>query len=113
MRVIQGKTAESCECMNPEEISEKKIFVKIAVAHMEYTCALIVFYLTRMANPGVLLKEPDWNKLKSARIPLQDILREKRKSSLRSEIIGNPLSTYPTLKNIGKINLVAMTLKVD
>jgi len=100
MRVIQGKTAEICDDIVPEDISEKKFFVKIAVAHMEYTYGLIGFLLTREANPKVFLKEPDWSKLKNAKVSLRDILREKRNPTRKDKVFSKERKKWKSFKHI-------------
>lgn len=100
MRVVQAETARKCEGIIPEDISEKKFFVKIAVAHMEYIYGLIGFLLTKEANPNVDLKEPDWSKLKSAKVLLKDILREKRKPGRRKKEFCKERRKWKSFKHV-------------
>ena len=100
MRVIQAKTALQCKGIVPEDISENKFFVKIAVAHMEYIYSLIAFLLIKDANPNVDLKEPDWSKLKSARVILRDILREKRNPKRRKKDFSKERKKWTSFKHV-------------
>lgn len=100
MRVIQAETARKCKGIIPEDISEKKFFVKIAVAHMEYIYGLIGFLLTMEANPNIDLKEPDWSKLKSAKVLLSDILKEKRKPGRRKKEFCKERRKWTSFKHV-------------
>jgi len=100
MRFAQGMVAMSQPDMIPEDISEKKFFVKIAVAHIEYTNALIGFVLTEIANPGIDLKEPDWNNLASTKVPIKDIFREKRNPNRRKKRFSKERKKWKSFKHI-------------
>ena len=79
LRVAQGRAAQQAG-VEPEEISTKKFFPRVAAASACLTWARLGFAATREANPGVDLREPAWAKMRFAYTTLEDVRVEPRRS---------------------------------
>ena len=79
LRVAQGLAAQQAG-IEPEEISTKKFFPKVATASACLTWSRLAFQATRRANPGLDLKEPAWDRMAFAYARLKDVRVEIRRS---------------------------------
>lgn len=77
MRVAQGRIAEEAK-IEPEAISPKRLFPKVAAASSSLTNSELAFEATCQVNPHVTLKKPDWRQFPFTRARVVDILRETR-----------------------------------
>jgi hypothetical protein len=77
LRTAQGRIAAQAQ-IEPERISTKKLFPKVAAASVALTHAEIAFDQTQQANPTHRLKKPDWHVLPNTRTPLSSVLVEPR-----------------------------------
>jgi len=82
MRVAQGRIAVQAN-IEPEDISPKRLFPKVAAASSSLTNSELAFEATCRVNPHVTLKKPDWRQFPSARAQVADILRERRSEHRR------------------------------
>lgn len=76
-RVAQAEIAKE-HGMAPEDISTQKLFPKIAAAAHGWAVTQLTVAEMRRANPGVALKEPDWNQAGYAATSLRTVLLEPR-----------------------------------
>ena len=79
LRVAQGMAAAQAG-IEPEEISTKKLFPRVAAASACLAWAKLTSQAWRRANRGLDLKEPAWNRMKFAYAPLKDLRVEIRRS---------------------------------
>jgi hypothetical protein len=77
LRVAQGRVAEAAK-VEPERISTKKFFPRVAAAACLLTGIECGFEMTRRANPGVELVRPDYRKAPGMRARVADLLVKPR-----------------------------------
>lgn len=77
MRVAQGRIAAEAN-IEPEAISPKRLFPKVAAASASLTNSELAFEATCQVNPNVTLKKPDWRQFPFTTARVVDILRETR-----------------------------------
>lgn len=77
MRVAQARIAKQ-EGLAPERISTEKFFPRMAAAVSLWAHLCCGAEMMRESNPGVTLKEPRWERMKFASVPLDHILVEER-----------------------------------
>ncbi len=77
MRVAQGRIAQEVN-IEPEAISPKRLFPKVAAASSSLTNSELAFEATCQVNPHVTLKKPDWRQFPFTRARVVEILRETR-----------------------------------
>jgi hypothetical protein len=82
LRVAQARIAREQE-LPPEAFSAAKLFPRVAAAHYRLLEAVEHFEMTRRANPGVDLVEPDWGGLRLYEVRLRRLLVRKRVSPRR------------------------------
>lgn len=78
MRVAHAHVARDAR-VEPERISPKKLYPRVAVASHELASGGLVFQATREANPGTELREPAWDDMEFASVPLASVLVEPRR----------------------------------
>jgi hypothetical protein len=89
MRIAQGRIAVEAE-IEPEWISEAKLFPLLAAASATVTILEAGFLMTERANPGVELNKPDWRHACSLQIRLGDILADKTRGTRPREPMPSP-----------------------
>ena len=89
MRVAQGRIASAAE-IEPEWISEAKLFPLLGAASATVTILEAGFLMTQRANPGVDLNKPDWRHACNLQIRLGDILADKTRGQRPREKMGRP-----------------------
>jgi hypothetical protein len=82
LRVAQGRAATTAK-VEPERISTKKLFPRVAAAACLRTGAQWGFEMTRRANPGVKLVEPNYSRMPGMHARLKDLLVEVRSTKRR------------------------------
>jgi len=93
MRVAQGRIAASAE-IEPEWISEAKLFPHLAAASATVTILEVGFRMTEHANPGVRLTKPDWRHACNLQIRLGDILADKTRDQRKRQPRPRPKKGY-------------------
>ncbi|MDA1193773.1 MAG: IS4 family transposase [Planctomycetota bacterium] len=76
MRVAQGRIASDA-AIEPEQISEAKLFPLLGATSATLVTLEMGFLLTKQANPGVRLRKPDWRAACCLQVPLWRILADK------------------------------------
>lgn len=89
MRVAQGRIAAEAE-IEPEWISEAKLFPLLGAASGTVTILEAGFLMTERANPGVELTKPDWRHACHLQIRLGDILADKTRGTRPRETMPSP-----------------------
>ena len=76
MRIAQGRIANEAS-VEPEDISEAKLFPLLGATSATLVTLEMGFLLTEQANPGVELRKPDWHEACHLKVPLWRILADK------------------------------------
>lgn len=76
-RVAQGHIASLAKVL-PEQISSEKLFPILAQSTQEWAIGLRMGIGYREANPGIVIKDPDWRKMEFASVELGEILLQRR-----------------------------------
>ena len=84
LRVTQTRIARTHKLV-PEALSTEKLFPRIAAAHYRLLEVVEVFELTRQANRGLHLVEPDWAALPLYRVRLKRVLLQRRRGPRRDD----------------------------
>lgn len=92
MRVAQGRIAAEAE-IEPEWISEAKLFPLLGAASATVTILETGFLMTERANPSVPLTKPDWRHACHLQIRLGDILADKTRGDRPREPMPRPTKT--------------------
>lgn len=77
MRIAQGRIAQQ-HGIAADSISTAKFFPRMAAAHCRWTGMRFGVKWVKDLNPGVKLKEPNWNQAPVGRVKLHEILVEPR-----------------------------------
>lgn len=77
LRVTQARIAREHD-LAPEALSLAKLFPRVAAAHYRLLQAVEHFEMTRRANPGVALVEPDWGTANLYSVRISRLLVRKR-----------------------------------
>jgi hypothetical protein len=80
MRVAQGRIAAQAS-IEPEALSEAKLFPLLAAASATLITLEVGFYATELANPGHKLTKPDWRTVCCTDIRLRKILADKTRKA--------------------------------
>ena len=94
MRACQAKIAAQAK-VEPEALSTRKLFPKLAIASSEVVTMRCTIVAIERLNPGIDLKKPGTDILKSASVPLSKILVERRTSKKRKRI--RPIARWRSL----------------
>lgn len=85
MRVAQAGIAQEAR-VEPEELSVEKLFPRVAAASSAYVTSQQAFIATQKVNPGLELREPDWNEQEYASAPLDSLCVEIRTTRRRKPL---------------------------
>jgi len=97
MRVAQAGIAAQLE-LEPERLSVEKLFPRVAAASSALITSQLAFIAVSLANPGVSLVEPVWEKQPFAFAPLKSLLVETRDRPRRvRRRAGRIRSAHPSL----------------
>ncbi len=80
MRIAQGRIAHEA-AVEPEDISEAKLFPLLGATSATLVTLEMGFLLTERANPGVKLRKPDWHDACCLQVPLWRILADKTRGN--------------------------------
>jgi hypothetical protein len=94
MRACQARIARQA-AVEPEALSTQKLFPKLAIASAEVVTMSLTLVAVERMNPGVVLKKPGTEILKSASTPLSTILVQRRTSRKSNRI--RPLAQWRSL----------------
>jgi hypothetical protein len=98
-RIAQSDIAEKVS-VQPEELSPKKLFPRLALVSITVVEADHVFEKTCEANPGVKLRKPRWDDIPHGTVSLKSILRQRRSDNRRKRAYSENRRTWKSVVKV-------------
>ena len=98
-RIAQADIAQQGS-IEPEEISPKKLFPRLALISIVVLEAEYYFEQMCRLNPGVKLRKPDWRDLPLGTVMLESILVQKRSDHRKKKLFSEGRKKWVSFNNI-------------
>ena len=98
-RIAQADIAQQAS-IEPEEISPKKLFPRLALVSIVILEAEYWFEVTCRLNPTVKLRKPNWHNHPRGTITLESILVQKRSGQRKKKLFSEGRKKWTSFNNI-------------